>query len=525
MKVKVAKKRAMALILAMVLAFGTVLVVLLSSLTAHAAETATITGTVNVRFDTNSRSLIGTYQGDTAVNSSNFSWFSGSAQVGTGFSYVPAEGGTYTLRVYATAGNAKSAYVESAGVTLYKISTDSYVSLNARLGVYLPGERVTATASVTDGATVTNWTASCGGIALPSSGNRVNFNMPKSNFTLTCDVSNMYRIKIEGGKASKYTAKEGEEITIAASDVPSRKFSMWVCTGVSVLDATQTVTSFTMPASDVIVKATYADDSSSEQTDPSSDTSKDTTNTVAFSDPTRVKYSVLRSNNYDVKLYHATLGPNYDKIFKMARGTDSLVTNYFMLVINGNQNIMETPGPVTICLTIPEDLQKQGRNWRMICLSRNNWAYSFPDTDSDVSTITFSPDRFCAFAMAFNDTPVVVEPTVTVAEAEAARQDAYRQGLEQGANNGYNEGYNEGYNAGYNEGASSSVPVSDGTNTGSGEASSIMPASGSETTGQTSSDTSGGEQKTPEPLTGGMVDKVEAQYGTSTSGTLAPLEL
>lgn len=561
---KATKKRVIALILAVALAFSMVLVMLVSSLTASAAgtnaTTTTFTGSCSVMFDTSTRSLVGTYSGSSQISAANFEWFSGTTQVGTGYSYMPTAGGTYTLKIFATAGNAKSAYIESPGITLYKVSTDDFVSLSAPLGVYLAGERVSAYANVKDGASVTNWRASYSGIALPSSGNRVYFNMPKADITLSCDVSNMYRIKINGGKASKYTAMEGESITISASEVSGKEFSMWVCTGVSVLDATKTTTSFTMPKSDVVIQAAYkGEGASSSSADSSSDGSGSGTsstsssssntgntgqnsgtnantdinaNTVKFSDPTRVKYSVLRSNNYDVKLYHATLGPNYDRIFKMARGTDYLVTNYFMLVINGNQEIKETPGPVTISLTIPEDLQKDGRNWRMICISRNNWAYSFPDTDSDVSTITFSPDRFCAFAMAFNDTPVIVEPTVTIAEAEAARQSAYRQGIsqgiEQGKNTGYDSGYDSGYNAGYTEGMKNAQTVNptpapaDGTQTGN--VSDIKSASNSETS-QTGSDTSGTEQKTPEPPANGMVDKVEAQYGTSTAGTLAPLEL
>ena len=44
-----------------------------------------------------------------------------------------------------------------------------------------------------------------------------------------------------------------------------------------------------------------------------------------------------------------------------------------------------------------------GRKWRMVCVSRNGSIYSFPDEDMSDSTITFSPDRFYAYAMAYND--------------------------------------------------------------------------------------------------------------------------
>lgn len=247
--------------------------------------------------------------------------------------------------------------------------------------------------------------------------------MPAANCTITCTVKASYIIHIYGGTADKYVAYVGDPVTVTASEVDGKKFTKWVCSGTSVLNATEKITSFTMPSTNVTIRAEFEElteeDKKAGEMKYTSATEKDTWGQdIPFSDPSFLKYTVTRHNNYKVRMYHKSQGPICDAAFKLARGSDSLILNYFNLVINDSLSIYETPGPVTVVLTIPADLQREGRNWRMICISRYGYAYSFPDQDEDDSTITFSPDRFYAFAMAFNDLPKAEEEMVVEAEEE-----------------------------------------------------------------------------------------------------------
>jgi hypothetical protein len=92
-----------------------------------------------------------------------------------------------------------------------------------------------------------------------------------------------------------------------------------------------------------------------------------------------------------------------DAAFKYAQGHDWLVTDYFNLTLNHSFTTYEIGNPIRIQLTIPDDLIQPARHWRMVCVSRNGSIYSFDDEDTSDNTITFSPNRFYAYAMCYND--------------------------------------------------------------------------------------------------------------------------
>ena len=382
-----------------------------------------LSGRINIDFDSASGTLTAKYEGTQRLTNPTYTWYLNNAAKTNGYSMkVTASGGYYvTLTDSVLEGS-----LISTTTIIYKVTAGSTgITLDSNTGYYRQGDTVTATVSTSSNQKVTDWKLSVSGVGLSISGNSATFTMPAANVTITCTVKSSYTIHIYGGTADKYVAYVGDTVTVTASEVDGKKFKQWVCSGTSVLSATEKISSFTMPSTNVTIRAEFEEETEKEKkkNDEKKFTSAAENDTwgqdLPFSDPSFCKYTVTRHNNYKVRMYHYNQGPLCDAAFKLARGADNLILNYFNLVINDNLRIYETPGPVTVILTIPEDLQKEGRNWRMICISRYGYAYSFPDQDEDDATITFSPDRFYAFAMAFNDIPKVEEEMVVEAEEES----------------------------------------------------------------------------------------------------------
>lgn len=379
----------------------------------------------------------------------------------------------------ATASTTSKTY-KSNSIALYKVSCDSFVKLNSAHGLYRAGENVRANAMLEGNQQVTGWSTSIPGLELPKSGNTTFFTMPASSLDLVCSAPNLYPIKVSGGKADHFVASPGTRITVKASDIDGKVFSSWTTSGLtssasssSTKNATTAssedpILSFAMPASEVELTANFITEEeaaaaeAAKKAEESGETGTSATSgsgvkeevysTDSFTDPTRLKYTVTRTNHYKVRMYHAKLGQGYDKAFKQACKKDTLITNYFTLIINDDKSIMESPGPVTVVLTLPEDVQKNKRNFRMICISRKGKAYSFEDEDEDDTTLTFSANRFGAYAIAYNDRDYEAEKAAAeeaaAKAAEAAKQASYEQGKAEGFESGHEAGYDEGFSAG-----------------------------------------------------------------------------
>ena len=117
------------------------------------------------------------------------------------------------------------------------------------------------------------------------------------------------------------------------------------------------------------------------------------------------EYEVLDDGGYTVNMYHSLQGPLCDQAFVLAQGNKWLVTDYFNISINNNLRIYEIASYVRLKVKIPRDLVKKGRTWWMIAISRNGMPYYFDDEDEDDTTITFSTNRFYAYAMCYTDEP------------------------------------------------------------------------------------------------------------------------
>lgn len=126
-----------------------------------------------------------------------------------------------------------------------------------------PGDYVTLTADApADGMEFDKWV-----------GDGVIFENPTALETrfvmLDCDVEIeatykviSYEITVNGGTADKETATPGTTVMVTATPPEGKVFSVWTVNGddVTLADSTAKSTTFTMPASDVTVTATFVDD-------------------------------------------------------------------------------------------------------------------------------------------------------------------------------------------------------------------------------------------------------------------------
>lgn len=397
----------------------------------HVKAAESLSGTLTATFDKSSGTLSAVYNGKCKLTNPTYTWYLNNNARANGLSLTVSSSGGYYVTL---TDSVFEGTLISPTCIIYKVTAGTNgITLDSPSGYYKQGDTVTATVSTSSNQKVTDWKVSVAGTSLSVSGNSASFIMPAANCTVTCTIKGSYVIHIYGGTADKYVSYVGDAVTVTASEVDGKKFKQWVCSGCSVLSPTEKITSFTMPSSNVTIRAEFEEeteeDKKTNETKLYAAADKDTYGQdIPFSDPSFCKYTVSRHNNYKVRMYHHAQGPFCDAAFKLARGADNLILDYFNIVINDNLAIYETPGPITVVLTIPADLQKEGRNWRMICISRYGYAYSFPDQDEDDTTITFSPDRFYAFAMAFNDLPKVEEEQVLEAEEEAPSEPAEPEG-------------------------------------------------------------------------------------------------
>lgn len=121
------------------------------------------------------------------------------------------------------------------------------------------GETVTITANVPAGKVFNGWTGDV--TFADASKTTTTFVMPAKDVTVTATYKNAeYKVTVNNGKADKETAEMNQVVSITANAAPTGKvFDKWTGTDVTFTDANKATTTFTMPAKDVTVTATYKD--------------------------------------------------------------------------------------------------------------------------------------------------------------------------------------------------------------------------------------------------------------------------
>ena len=184
-------------------------------------------------------------------------WTSGTDSDVTGLS-----SGRYQIRFKETDNYNASAVTEvvvpESGVSSYNLT----VTGGTGGGVFIQGTSVTITADAPmTGQRFTGWTI-VGISGLDTTQTILTFNMPAGNVTATANYEDIeYTVTVNGGTANKENAKYGETVTITATVPTGKRFVEWTSESGSIFaDKTNATTTFTMPAEDVTVEATFADE-------------------------------------------------------------------------------------------------------------------------------------------------------------------------------------------------------------------------------------------------------------------------
>ena len=182
---------------------------------------------------------------------------------GTGSSITGLSSGNYEIRYKAKfnydASPSITVTVPESGVVSYSLTVNN----GTGGGVFTEGASVTITANApATGQRFTSWTIE-GISGLDTTQTSLTFNMPAGIVTATANYEDIeYTVIVNDGTANKAKAKYGETVTITTTVPTGKKFVEWTSeSGIAFADKTSVTTTFTMPAEDVTVVATFEDES------------------------------------------------------------------------------------------------------------------------------------------------------------------------------------------------------------------------------------------------------------------------
>ncbi|MEY8389596.1 S-layer homology domain-containing protein [Oscillospiraceae bacterium 38-13] len=135
-------------------------------------------------------------------------------------------------------------------------------------GSYAAGDTVTITSTVPSGQRFTGWTVNAGGTTLANASSATTtFTMPAQAVTVTADFENIpvptFFVTVNGGTGGgSYAA--GDTVTITSTVPSGQRFTGWTVNagGVTLANASNATTTFTMPAQAVTVTANFQSNSS-----------------------------------------------------------------------------------------------------------------------------------------------------------------------------------------------------------------------------------------------------------------------
>ena len=181
---------------------------------------------------------------------------------GTGSSITGLSSGNYEIRYKAKfnydASPSITVTVPESGVVSYSLAVNN----GTGGGVFIQGASVTITANApATGKKFSGWTID-GISGLDTTQTSITFNMPANAVTATANYEDIeYTITVNDGTADKTKAKYGETVTITATVPTGKRFVEWTSESGSIFtDKTSVTTTFTMPAEDVTVVATFEDE-------------------------------------------------------------------------------------------------------------------------------------------------------------------------------------------------------------------------------------------------------------------------
>lgn len=116
----------------------------------------------------------------------------------------------------------------------------------------------------------------------------------------------------------------------------------------------------------------------------------------------KVEFTIPNNQPFNINIQNAMQGEKCFDVFRNVAGDYTIARTYNIYPLE-SETKYATNNKVTISLTVPKTLQKENREFKMICVSQNGLPYIFEDQDKDPNTITFSTDKFYAFALIYKD--------------------------------------------------------------------------------------------------------------------------
>lgn len=116
----------------------------------------------------------------------------------------------------------------------------------------------------------------------------------------------------------------------------------------------------------------------------------------------KVAYTLADGSPFDMNIQNAMQGTKCFEVFQNTAGDYTIARTYNIYPLN-SESQYSTKEKITISLTIPESLRKEKREFRMICVTQDGIPVILKDIDKDPNTITFSTDKFYAYALIYKD--------------------------------------------------------------------------------------------------------------------------
>lgn len=116
------------------------------------------------------------------------------------------------------------------------------------------------------------------------------------------------------------------------------------------------------------------------------------------------KLKIQTSGDAGIKVANSVQGPLCHQVFESVLGDYSIARTYniFPGVYNLKNPVYELDNELEISIEIPKSLQKDGRTFEMICVSKGK-PYVLKDLDSDGASITIRTKYFYAYALCYKD--------------------------------------------------------------------------------------------------------------------------
>ena len=115
----------------------------------------------------------------------------------------------------------------------------------------------------------------------------------------------------------------------------------------------------------------------------------------------KVSFTTDAASGYSVSIYNAMQGKQCYDSFESVLGDYTIGRTYN--IYPSGKAVYKTDSKARITLNIPTVMQKDGREFRMICVTEKGRPVVLTDLDSNPNTITFETDTYYAFALVYKD--------------------------------------------------------------------------------------------------------------------------